>query len=53
MAKAKVIKEVNGTPIVTDGNLYYIPDGLGDFLFFGNLSAAEHYATTGEYFYTV
>lgn len=34
MAKAKVVCEWRGTPILTDGNLYYVPDGFGDFEFF-------------------
>lgn len=31
---AKVVQEYRGTPILTDGNLYYVPDGFGDFFFF-------------------
>ncbi len=37
---AKVVEEYRGIPIITDGNLYYVPDGFGDFFFFRSIDEA-------------
>lgn len=48
MNKPKVVAEHRGTPLLSDGYLYYVPDGFGDFYFFRSLDEAINHIEGGE-----